>query len=254
MKRSLLVFLFLMLLSVVHAQDDFFLREWEPRYFSVPADSMEYTEHISGDVVNITVYPGDTLRRVLRTIFGNNLPAWRKDLLGNTVVAPHIGRLNIRTMRIPGGNWSNTWLWDGINHWDGSNQDGYSGTFKAYDDTKNYLDVINSGPAKNWPLTTDELLQICSDWGVEPQICVNYALARYIDAPDAVQQAAHYAAEWVRYVRSKGVRVRYWEIGNEHYGSWEAGYVVEGDTLTGTEYGADACVFVDSMKAADPEI
>ena len=254
MKRSLLVFLFLMLLSVVHAQDDFFLREWEPKYFSVPADSMEYTEHISGDVVNITVYPGDTLRRVLRTIFGNNLPAWRKDLLGNTDIAPHIGRLNIRTMRLPGGNWSNTWLWDGINHWDGSNQDGYSGTFKAYDDTKNYLDVINSEPAKNWPLTTDELLQICSDWGVEPQICVNYALARYIDAPDAVQQAAHYAAEWVRYVKSKGIRVRYWEIGNEHYGSWEAGYVVEGDTLTGAEYGADACIFIDSMKAADPDI
>lgn len=211
-------------------------------------------EGAGGDTAVVVIHPSDTVNKVLPTIFGNNLPAWRGGLLNNATAREHVLHLKIGTLRIPGGNWSNTWLWDGINHWDGTNQDGYSGTFKDFDESKNYLDVITSLPVKQWPLTTDELLSVCRDWGAEPQICVNYALARYIDASDAVQQAAHYAAEWVRYVKRKGYQVKYWEIGNEHYGSWEAGYVVDGDTLTGAKYGADAAVFIDSMKAADPDI
>jgi len=98
------------------------------------------------------------------------------------------------------------------------------------------------------------MLQVCDDWDVEPQICVNFSLSRYIDADNAVQQAAHYAAEWVRDVKSKGIEVKYWEIGNEHDGSWQAGYIVDGEKITGTMYGEGACVFIDSMKKADPDI
>ena len=240
--------------SALQAQSDFFRNEWIPRNFTPPDSTMDYTDTVSGDAVTFTVNTDDTLNLILPTITGNNLPAWRAGLYNNYPFKEHVRRLDIRTMRIPGGNWSNTWLWDGINHWDSTNQDGYSGTFKQYSDSKNYLDVITSAPVKTWTLTTDKLLEICRQWDVEPQICVNYALARYIDAPDAVEQAAHYAAEWVRYVKAHGYKVKYWEIGNEHYGSWEAGYDVEGDTLTGAKYGRDACVFIDSMKAADPSI
>jgi len=247
-------FIFLTFWSSLYAQTGTFEDEWVPKEFNKPSSTMNYTDNVSGNAVYITVDVQDTVNKILPTVTGNNLPAWRSNLYGDQDITGHIERMNVRTMRIPGGNWSNTWFWDGINHWDGSDQDGYSGTLKPYDNTQNYLDVITSRPANTWTLTTDELLQICDDWGVEPQICVNYALARYIDAPDAVQQAAHYAAEWVRYVKTQGYNVKYWEIGNEHYGAWEAGYIVEGDTLTGAEYGRDACVFIDSMKAADPDI
>ncbi len=253
-KRHSFALLFLLSSVTLQAQGDFFKEEWVPKDFPLPDSTMTYTDSVAGDPVFFVVYPDDTLRIILPTLTGNNLPAWRAGLYNNQPFTDHVKRLNIRTMRIPGGNWSNTWLWDGINHWDSTNQDGYSGTFKQYSDDQNYLDVITSAPVKTWTLTTDKLLEICRQWGVEPQICVNYALARYIDAPDAVEQAAHYAAEWVRYVKARGYKVKYWEIGNEHYGSWEAGYLVEGDTLTGAKYGRDACVFIDSMKAADPSI
>ena len=252
--KSLYSLIFLLTLFRANAQTDFFYDEWKHKNFTPPATTMDYIENAGGETVYISVNVNDTINKILPTLTGNNLPAWRGSLSGNNEIIDHIERLNIRTMRIPGGNWSNTWLWDGINHWDGSDQNGYNGTLKAFSDTENYIDVIKSGPTTGWTLTTDELLQICNDWNVEPQICVNYAIARYIDAPDAVQQAAHYAAEWVRYVKSKGITVKYWEIGNEHYGSWQVGYIVEGDTLSGAEYGRDACVYIDSMKAADPGI
>ena len=44
------------------------------------------------------------------------------------------------------------------------------------------------------------------------------------------------------------------EVGNELYGSWEAGHEVDGNVITGSEYGDIFNVFVDSMKAADPSI
>jgi len=238
----------------IYSQEDIFSNEWVQRNFTEPVNTKSYTDNPGGKEVTIRVAIDDTINKTLPTIFGNNLPGWRRQLLGNVEMEEHVKNLNLRTMRIPGGNWSNTWLWDGINHWDGTNQDGYRGTFKNYDNTTNYLDKITSAPVKNWTYTTDNMLQTCENWGVEPQICVNYALTRYIDATDALQQAAHYAAEWVRDVKRKGITVRYWEIGNEHYGSWQAGYIVERDTLTGAKYGSDACVFIDSMKAADPDI
>jgi hypothetical protein len=252
--RNFYIIIFIFTFFTAHAQKDFFKDEWVQRNFTKPATTMEYTDNASGNTVSVTVNVDDTTNKVLPTIFSNNLPAWRASLLYEKDIIDHIKRANFKTMRIPGGNWSSNWFWDGTNHWDGSNQDGYSGTLKDFDDTKNYLDVIKSRPTTKWSLTSDQMLTICKNWGAEPQICVNYALARYIDAPDAVQQAAHYAAEWVRHVKALGIKVKYWEIGNEHYGSWQSGYKVDGETLTGTEYGKDACVFIDSMKAADPTI
>jgi alpha-L-arabinofuranosidase len=259
--RYFYIFLFLSAFSNVQAQNDFFKEGWIQKNFTEPQNTIEYPEGIGGDVVYVSVTPHDTVNKVLHTIFGNNLPAYRNNLEGNTSMAEHLKRLNHGTMRIPGGNWSNTWLWDGTNHWDGSNLNGYSGTLKDYDQDdqdgdkyKNYLDIIRSEPTTHWTLTTDKMLQICDDWNVEPQICVNFSLSRYINADNAVQQAAHYAAEWVRDVKSKGFDVKYWEIGNEHYGSWQAGYSVEGEEITGTMYGEGASVFIDSMKKANPDI
>jgi alpha-L-arabinofuranosidase len=49
--------------------------------------------------------------------------------------------------------------------------------------------------------------------------------------------------------------VRYWEIGNEVYGSWEEGHTVSGkEDLTGEIYGKDLRVIADAMKKVDPAI
>ena len=78
-------------------------------------------------------------------------------------------------------------------------------------------------------------------------------------APHPDQAAAHLAANWVRY--DKG-RTKYWEVGNENYGSWEAGYRIDVSQnkdgqpaiITGTVYGAHFKVFADSMRAAAAEV
>jgi aspartate 1-decarboxylase len=73
-----------------------------------------------------------------------------------------------------------------------------------------------------------------------------------------VANAAHMAAEWVRY--DKG-RTKFWEIGNEVSGSWEAGNQIDPAlnkdgqpaTINATLYGQHSLVFIDSMKAAAQE-
>ena len=52
-------------------------------------------------------------------------------------------------------------------------------------------------------------------------ITVNYGYARYGTGINPVARAAHLAADWVRYDNG---RTKYWEVGNENFGDWEAGY------------------------------
>lgn len=66
------------------------------------------------------------------------------------------------------------------------------------------------------------------------------------------------AAEWVRY--DKG-RTKFWEIGNEVFGSWEAGYRIDPamnqdgqpEYINGTLYGKQSLIFIDSMRSAAKE-
>lgn len=231
--------------SLLRAGPGFFEQSFKPRRFQRPEKRTKGTTP-SGDVsVTITVFPEDTVQKIVPTLFGNNANSvmgaalLSDDLYGLT----HMRRANIRTLRLPGGTWSNQWLWDGVNHW-------------GEDLHEHYVDsAVMSLPTHSWNYNTDDLLTLCRVSGARPQICVNFALARYIDAPDAVEQAAHYAAEWVRDVNvQKGLGVTYWEVGNENYGDWEKGFVVNGDTISAEFYGKAFCVFADSMKAADSSI
>ena len=53
-------------------------------------------------------------------------------------------------------------------------------------------------------------------------ITVNYGYARYGTGTDPVRTAAKYAADWVRYSnKTRQYAFKYWEIGNENYGTWE---------------------------------
>ncbi|HEY2721134.1 MAG TPA: alpha-L-arabinofuranosidase, partial [Chitinophagaceae bacterium] len=76
---------------------------------------------------------------------------------------------------------------------------------------------------------------------------------------DPVAAAAHLAADWVRYDNG---RTKYWEVGNECNGTWEAGYRInmtanhdaQPEIVTGSLYGQHFNVFADSMKAAAQQI
>ena len=144
-------------------------------------------------------------------------------------------------IRFPGGNGSNKYFWDG------------NLPVAILQDDVVTVDGLIDPDAFNMGI--DELFQICDSTGAEPVLVVNFSFARYGPGDDRVANAAGYAADWVRHVnQTLGRNVRYWEIGNENYGPWQAGYMVEGEQITGTMYGEMFQVFADSMKSADPSI
>jgi hypothetical protein len=85
---------------------------------------------------------------------------------------------------------------------------------------------------------TDEFLEFCKQTGTEPMITVNFG-----------KGTAKEAADWVRYVNiEKKANVKYWEVGNEIYGSWHP------QNTTGPDYGKRTAEIIKAMKAVDPTI
>lgn len=111
----------------------------------------------------------------------------------------------------------------------------------------------------NWTLSVDNYYNMLQQTGNKGLITINYGYARYGKGANPVADAAHLAADWVRYDNG---RTRYWEIGNENFGSWEAGYRIntannkdgQPEFLTGRLYAKHFKVFADSMRKAASEI
>ncbi len=82
---------------------------------------------------------------------------------------------------------------------------------------------------------TDEFMRFCEYVGAEPYICTN-----------AGEGYEHEAAEWMRYCKEKGYKVRYWGIGNEMYGRWQLGH------LDATKYALKAILFAQAMRKVLP--
>ncbi len=244
MKQShSLFFTMALLLTSTWANSGFFKETYTHRNAPVFPNVEEIPFGPVKSGLSIVLNSTDSIAPILPTHFGNNTNAWlNSGWVDDSLAIKRLSDARISYLRLPGGNWSNIWFWDGI----------------IPDDLK--VDVIPNlnaqpGDGSSWVLSSDEMITMAQNIGAEAQICVNYSLARYGGGENPVADAAHYAAEWVRHVNGDlNAGVTYWEVGNENFGKWQAGYSVDGDTITGTHYGLDFQVFVDSMKAADPSI
>ncbi|MGL1901006.1 MAG: hypothetical protein OCC49_02635 [Fibrobacterales bacterium] len=218
--------------------DQTFKKRHSPTFYSNQSKAL-----VQSNNSVVATLGSDTIGKILPTLFGNNTNGWIKQKwVDDSVAQQRLSDAGITFLRMPGGNWSNNWFWDGVIPSD------------LIEETIPELQAF-AGDGSSWVLSSDAMITMAQNIGAEAQICVNYGYARYGASVDPVAEAAHYAAEWVRHVNDTlKAGVRYWEIGNENYGSWQMGYVVAGDTITGKEYGEDFRVFVDSMKAADPSI
>jgi len=235
-------YLFVMFSSALWAGPGFFAETFIPRQAPVFSQFEEAIPASDNASVSVNLDLHDTSYKVLPTLFGNNLNGWMKSsVLNDSAAHAHIRNANMTYLRLPGGNWSNVWMWD------------HTIPSPVKD---NYDQDLRSAPAVTWSRSTEELYQLAVDVNAVPQPCVNYSLARYYDTPDRVERAASYAADWVRdWNVDKGRNVPYWEVGNENFGSWQAGFEVTGlPEISGGEYGRDFRVFRDSMRAADPDI
>ncbi|MCS7120182.1 MAG: hypothetical protein RMJ07_01430 [Nitrososphaerota archaeon] len=144
----------------------------------------------------------------------------------------------IKMIRWPGGNFASQYHW----------KDGVGPIEKR---------SIRLNEAWNIPeynhVGTDEFIRFCKLVGAEPLICVN--------AGDGTPEEA---ADWVEYCNGdlnttygrlraenghpEPYNVKYWEIGNELYGSWQRGY------CTAEQYAERYERFHRAMSAKDPNI
>ena len=146
--------------------------------------------------------------------------------------------IHVSVLRWPGGNFSSGYNWkDGIGpkdqrprRWDTAWQEEESNRFG-----------------------TDEFIAYCRKLGAEPYICVNMGTGTMQEAADWVEYCnATTDTYWANLRKKNGhaepYGVKYWALGNEVYGGWQAGHKDAND------YAADALEFAKMMRWVDPSI
>lgn len=232
----------------------FFLADWQPRTTTSP-DYNDVPPVSDPVTVAITVDFSDTLTKIPQYLFGDNANLWTGTMSDNPTLMKNMTNRDMGVLRGPGGSISDVFFW---NRNVDQRPDDIPSTLvgSTATDWPWYGDRPN--PWENWTMAADSFYSILSKTSVTGMITVNYGYARYGTGTDPVAQAAHMAADWVRYDNG---RSKFWEIGNEVFGSWEAGYRIDRslnkdgqpEYITPTLYGQHCRVFIDSMKAAAAE-
>ncbi len=229
--------------------DNCFLEDFVPKKAIIPPhqDSDKPSESAS---VTITINTADTIGKVSKYIFGNALAAWLGNGVYDPVLIGHLQKLAPTLIRYPGGSWSDIFFWNGIPE-DIPKAGIYIASENQYYDPQ-------SGTG-SWPTTTDTYYDMRWEVDTEGLITINYGYARYGTSEKPAEQAAHYAADWVRYDDG---RTKFWEIGNENAGPWEGGWQIDTtlnqdgqpEIITGELYGQHFNIIADSMRAAAAEL
>jgi hypothetical protein len=231
-----------------------FLDDFELKTAAIPP-SVNSQKPAGPASVTVTV-ESDTLGKISQYVFGNAIAAWVGSRQTDQKVIDNTKLLNPSLIRFPGGSWADIFFWDGVpadvpdSVYDGTTYNGSTATKVQF--------WPQSGTG-SWPTTTDQYYEFIQQVGTDGLITINYGYARYGLSDDPVAQAAHLAAEWVRYDDG---RTKFWEIGNENAGPWEAGWFIDTaankdgqpQIINGDLYGSHFKVFYDSMKAAADEI
>jgi hypothetical protein len=164
--------------------------------------------------VNLSVDAIATLRSVDSRMFGVNAAVW--DSAFNTFATISLLQDNgNQILRFPGGSLSDEYHW-------------------ATNTTLNNT--------WTWATSFDAFANVARSTGAQAFITVNYGTG-----------TPQEAADWVRYSNiTKAYGFRYWEIGNENYGTWETdNHPRRNDPYT---YATLARDYITQMKAVDPSI
>lgn len=258
-KILLLIMILLMLSIMSHAQDSqgFFLNDFEEK--SIASPPYKNQERPSGSSTATVVIDYSTIvAPVSKYIYGNNANPYMTQMVDQPVLINHIKTLSPNLIRFPGGNISSVYFWNA------DNKDELPADAPEYlIDDKGVQSVSYpywyGGNTNSWTITLDNYYKMLGMTQSTGMITVNYSYARYSKAANPVAAAAHLAAEWVRYDNG---RTKFWEIGNESNGTWQAGYRIvtvdnkdgQPEIITGSLYGKHLKVFADSMRAAAAKI
>lgn len=245
-----------MLIAPAFSQDQgFFLNDWQAKNITV-AEYTDVAKPSAAPNVTVTVNTADTITRVSKYLFGNNSNLWMGQLVTEPDLVNHLANLKPNIIRAPGGSISDMYFWNAPDNQPPA--DAPDSIMNA-DGTKTKAGFWFGKNTASWTLALDNyyaMLQQTSSKGI---IVVNYGYARYGRSANPVAAAAHLAADWVRYDNG---RTRFWEIGNEDFGSWEAGYRIDltknqdgqPEYISGALYGQHFKIFADSMRKAAQQI
>ena len=205
----------------------------------------------------LTVNLNNVITKVPRYVYGNNSNLWMGQVVTQPALMQYIKDLSPNIIRAPAGSLSDVYFWNGTD----VNPRPADAPASLLDASGNATSIGSwyGGNAASWTFSLVNYYNLLTQTNSTGIITVNYGYARYGTSNNPVAAAAHLAAEWVRYDNG---RTMFWEIGNENFGSWEAGYNIdqtqnkEGQPklLTGALYGTHFKVFCDSMRAAATQI
>ncbi len=237
----------------------FFGNDFSAKTFSAPASTVSAKPSLAPDAV-VTVDMSQVSTKISKYLFGNNTNMWTGQMTTQAPLIGYLKDLSPNVLRGPGGSASDVYFWNAPFRTLPADVKAtlYDGTGNpVHTDSTNYWFGMQT-PA--WSLSIDDYYQALQMTQTSSGlITVNYAYARYGTGATPVATAAHLAADWVRYDNGK---TKFWEVGNECYGNWEACYKIDVTKnqdgqpaiVSGDLYGRHFRVFSDSMKAAAKEI
>lgn len=235
------------------ATQGFFLNDWQAKNITV-TDYTDAVKPTASTTLTVMVDANSIITKVPKYLFGNNSNTWSGQMVTETDLLTNLTNLSPNIIRAPGGSISDVYFWNT--------------TQKPADAPDSLIDANGvktpagywyGGNTASWTLAISNyyaMLQQTHSTGI---ITVDYGYARYGTGPNPVAAAAHLAANWVRYDNG---RTKFWEIGNECNGTWEAGYRIDPANnhdgqpaiVTGSLYGQHFKVFADSMRAAAQQV
>ena len=239
----------------IAASAGFFMDDWLPKKFTAPAYEL-VTEPVASGNVKITADYSETIAKVSKYVFGTNANTYIGQL-NEPAIVNHLKALSPNIIRFPGGNLSSVYFW---NRSYGNQPEDVPDTILYGDGRKAEKEFFWYGQdTPDWSMSLSSFYNLLQQTNSAGMITVNYGYARYGLSAHPDQAAAHLAAEWVR--ADKG-RTKYWEIGNESSGPWQAGFKIDKsknkdgqpEIINGTIYGRHFKVFADSMRKAAAEV
>lgn len=234
------------------ATQGFFLDGWQPKTFTVPGTVKAADKPAAGSIT-ATVDYSQVISKVSKYLYGNNTNPYMGQYVTEPVLMASLTALMPNILRFPGGSISDIYFWNGVTPADAPAQ------LVDYQGVASNAGYWYGNKTDSWTFSLDNYYKVLQQTNSTGIITVNYGYARYGTGQNPVQAAAHLAADWVRY--DKG-RTKFWEIGNENFGNWEAGHRIntannkdgQPQILTGTLYGMHFKVYADSMRKAANEV
>ena len=209
----------------------------------------------AAETVSVRIDPGKVVAQANRAdLLGLNIAVYNSPETYEKAIKGPLSDLDMGLVRIPGGSVSDKFYWNG----NGVVVDGKVDTSKYH---APYWQVDYSAYKPgfvvdnlDWSKADPGFVRL--DAKTMHVVTHEHPVAHNLVTVNVGTGTPEMAAEWVRWANIKNKwGVKYWELGNELNGNWEAGHIrPDGSKMTAEKYRDLFVRFADAMKAVDPTI